>query len=218
MTSKYSINDNYFDAIDSQDKAYFLGFSYADGSLKLVDNKYKRFDLALNPKDKYIIEEFVKYTNCTFPIRDEVSKINNKSYNLCRLQIRSDGIFDGLIKQGVIVNKSYIYKYPENIPSEFIKSYMLGVFDGDGCVTGKNINIQVQVTGNQNFCEWYYNTLMFYIGIGGGVSKYSGKENVYRWRMGGFYQVEKFAKWLYKDQNLYLTRKFDKFRDSGILI
>ena len=30
---KYSVNDNYFENIDSEDKAYFLGFMMADGNL-----------------------------------------------------------------------------------------------------------------------------------------------------------------------------------------
>lgn len=30
---KYSVNDSYFENIDSEDKAYFLGFIMADGNL-----------------------------------------------------------------------------------------------------------------------------------------------------------------------------------------
>ena len=31
MKRKYNVNDNYIDIIDNQNKAYILGFLYADG-------------------------------------------------------------------------------------------------------------------------------------------------------------------------------------------
>lgn len=55
MLRKYKLNENYFDKIDIEEKAYFLGLLYADGYIfTLRSNKYVR--LQLQKIDKHILE------------------------------------------------------------------------------------------------------------------------------------------------------------------
>lgn len=49
---KYSLNESYFEKIDSEEKAYFLGFLFSDGSV----SKYS-LNLSLAEVDKEILEK-----------------------------------------------------------------------------------------------------------------------------------------------------------------
>ena len=54
---KYDVNQNYFDIIDTQNKAYFLGFLYADGNVSKDNNNIQ---IALQARDLHILESFKK--------------------------------------------------------------------------------------------------------------------------------------------------------------
>jgi len=50
---KYSLNENYFDEIDTSNKAYILGFLYADGYNNRINNTVV---LSLFKQDREILE------------------------------------------------------------------------------------------------------------------------------------------------------------------
>jgi len=52
--NKYSFNEDYFEKIDTEDKAYFLGFIVADGSVNEVR-------LNISQKEPDILYEFEKF-------------------------------------------------------------------------------------------------------------------------------------------------------------
>lgn len=54
---KYTLNENYFDIIDTPNKAYILGFLYADGSN--TESKCT-ISMSLQEEDGYILEKYVK--------------------------------------------------------------------------------------------------------------------------------------------------------------
>src|SRR6185436_15958506 len=52
---KYSLNENYFNTVDTEDKAYFLGLFYADGYNRRKDGYC---GIQLQSDDSYILEKF----------------------------------------------------------------------------------------------------------------------------------------------------------------
>ena len=64
-----TINENYFDEINSEEKAYFLGLLYADGCNHNLDKK-KKISISLQEEDKFILEQFsrIYYWRCSFTI------------------------------------------------------------------------------------------------------------------------------------------------------
>jgi len=54
---KYNLNENFFDKIDSEEKAYMLGFIYADGNNLF---KINRISIQLAKKDEDILIKFSK--------------------------------------------------------------------------------------------------------------------------------------------------------------
>ena len=127
INKKYSVYENYFEIIDSKDKAYFLGFLIADGNI--FKNKIR---ISLQEEDGYILEKFKDYIKYD-GIVHTILKGNNKKRQKC-LVITSTKISNDLINIGCIQNKSHFTFFP-NIPKEFYSHFIRGVFDGDGCIT-----------------------------------------------------------------------------------
>lgn len=122
MYRKHGFNENYFSQLKTHEQAYILGFIYADG--------YNRGDkLELDQKEERIdiLENINKALESTNPI---------KSYSpgVYRLDFNSTKLCSDLTKLGAIKNKSLTLTFPDFIPDELIPSFILGYFDGDGCV------------------------------------------------------------------------------------
>lgn len=75
---KYQVNENYFEKIDSEEKAYWLGFLYADGNVRMHKNKSGILKLKLKQSDKKHIEKFSKCLNSNYPIKSGIEIIKNK--------------------------------------------------------------------------------------------------------------------------------------------
>lgn len=92
-----------FENIDNEEKAYWLGFLYADGSVGSTDN---RVELGLSEVDKNHIEKFKQFIG----LDNKVSyRPKSKSY---RYTFKDKIFKDILIRQGCVPNKSLILKFP----------------------------------------------------------------------------------------------------------
>lgn len=65
---KYIQNDSFFEKIDNERKAYWLGFLYADGCVSEKSENNKRIIMQLHPNDRYILEQLLKDMNSNRPI------------------------------------------------------------------------------------------------------------------------------------------------------
>lgn len=123
------IKSNFFSKIDSPIKAYWLGFLFTDGS---VDH-YKttgRIRLQLQEKDLEILEKFKEDLGIDSKIIYDV----RSNSTCCSVEFVDEQIFNDLRKYGIIPNKTYmINRIPyDKIPEEYLKNFVLGLFDGDG--------------------------------------------------------------------------------------
>lgn len=199
---KSKCNDRIFDVIDTEDKAYWLGFLYADGNVHKHNNSY-RIELSLKEGDLEHIKKFKSFM-CS---ENRISyREPQKAY---RIGIGSRRIYERLIELGCIPNKSLIIKFPTNdqVPNSLLKHFIRGYFDGDGCFSLRHnvhsISPSICILGTEDFLsgiQKIYN---------GKISKKS-TENIYSLR---FRKEEalKFLKDIYTDSNIYLNRKYDRF-------
>ena len=98
-------NTKYFEMIDTEEKAYWLGFLYADGSLyKCKPNEGYRFELSLQTIDLKHIEKFAKAIDCDTKISLKTIKAKNKTYYAYRLCFYCNEFAEILIKQGCTTN------------------------------------------------------------------------------------------------------------------
>lgn len=131
MGIKYAVNENFFKKW-SPKMAYILGFLYADGSMEdasYLRGKYVR----VSSTDKENITRIKKTLDSKHTIV-EYPPLNKERKRRYLLRIGSHKLYNDLTKLGLFPKKSLTMKFP-NVPKKFISFFILGYFDGDGCVT-----------------------------------------------------------------------------------
>lgn len=203
---KYNFNEDYFEIIDTEDKAYFLGFILADGCVSSKSNCIK-----IIQKEIYILLEFKKY------IEFDGGIYTNKNRKISYITVTSSKTKKDLEKLGITPNKTMVVKYPK-IPESLQNHFMRGVFDGDGCIslrTDKRDNSQRGqfniCSGSYDFIYEYYNKLVEYAGLNGNNKIRCPKGTYYVVDWGSLSDVENIYKFLYKDAKVYLKRKKETF-------
>jgi hypothetical protein len=222
-TRKYYFNEDYFEIIDTSEKAYWLGFLYADGNVyipKINEGKTKggRIEIALKADDDYHLYNFVNCLNGNMPIKYRDITLNDNIYKSCRLQIGSMKMALDLMNHGCIPNKSLILEFPKFLSDNLLPHFIRGYIDGDGCV-GFNIyeftdSFTVSVLGTQNFL---YDLKVV---LEKNKIKCSDikpqKSKAYCLYITGRDNLVTLYNYLYTDATIFLGRKIDKFREALI--
>lgn len=215
---KYSINENYFDIIDTPNKAYILGFLYADGYNSVSKSTVT---MSLQEGDKYILEAMNKEMENTAPLRfvEQSKRLGKDSpYNyedLWQLNAFSIHMCESLEDKGVKQNKSLILTFPEWLDANLYSHFVRGCIDGDGSISYNVERNQaiVTLTSSEQFCvglKSYLNNN----GIipGGGIHDASCHNGITKvFVVGGNTQCEKFCNWIYSDADMKLERKYEKY-------
>ena len=132
----YQLNENYFETIDSREKAYFLGLLAADGCIhkSIPGKRNTRISLSLKIEDKYIIDSLAKAIDFTGNVRiTTIRKGQYAGHQYGCLLFTSDKMAADLSKYSVTNSKSSTLIYP-TIPEEFDYDFIRGYFDGNGSV------------------------------------------------------------------------------------
>jgi len=214
---KYTTNHDYFESVDSEEKAYFLGLLYADGC-NHRDKKRKGFSIGLIEEDKAILEIFKEEIKTDRPLTHYKHKnINSKPQ--FTLSVNSLKISDDLIKLGCGPRKSLTLKFPteEQVPSHLIRHFIRGHFDGDGCISHyirkkySTFTANVNITSTFDFCQSLRDIVQEQLGINFCVHKNGNRQ--YCIRTEARQSIIKFMDWLYYDSSLFLLRKYNKYMD-----
>lgn len=126
---RYTVNENYFECVDTIDKAYFLGLLYSDGYVNSGG-----FYLSLCETDLSILEVFKKTIGYSGDIKTK-SNGNEKHCIQKHLNIHSSKLAKSLISLGCVQNKTHILKYPSFLNEKLTSHFIRGYFDGDGCIS-----------------------------------------------------------------------------------
>lgn len=198
MKRVYNFNDDYFETIDTEDKAYFLGLLFADGNVYTARN---RVQITLANEDIYILNAFancIKYTGKLYIDREKYSKLILPSSKMCT----------DLTKLGCTPNKSLTLQFPTEVPSHLMHHFIRGCFDGDGHVSKKGNCFNVNFTSSKDFMDKFIELLdSLNIAHTGAKKRYKDKEH-------SAYSVyirssssPSFFKYIYNDANFLLKRK-----------
>ena len=194
-----TFNENYFDTIDTSNKAYLLGFLYADGCI----NKNNAVSFTVHQQDREILEMYIKELQAT----NEITNIKTKPH--VRISFCSKHMCDTLINMGCIHNKTYNLTFPD-ISSEYYYDFIRGFMDGDGCISTTNKNnhkyISLSFTGTKEML----NTLKELFKIDNQITFY---RNAYSLHIGKSQDVLRILSDIYNNAELYMTRKFNKYKE-----
>ena len=223
-TSRF--NEYVFDVIDTEEKAYWLGFIFADGyiasPLAKGKNKGKNvfaFSISLQIGDYNHLLKFNKFMehnkiNIHIDLKDPIRPH-------CTWNVRNKHLWETLNSYGCTPKKSLTLKFPDTKifkKPELIKHFVRGFFDGDGCLSysssgykGNFVYPRCGFTGTKDMLEnidKIFNKSSHYY-----PCKFRDREwNGITWS--NWYtnrDTVDIINFLYKDANIYLDRKYELY-------
>lgn len=213
------MNYNYFDKIDTEEKAYWLGFLFADGNISKpyrikkdgsIKNGNYRIELSLKGDDIEHLKKFAKAIGYEKELKITKASCNSTR---CRLGISNKHMWETLNTLGCVPCKSLILKFPELSVFKnkwLIYSFIRGYVDGDGCIGFKNKNhtdMQIRILGTEEFLTTLQQQLPLETD-----NKISNNRNIkvliFNSKRGAY-----VSSILYKGASIYLERKYLKYKE-----
>lgn len=216
-TIKKEFNSHYFDSIDTEEKAYWLGFICADGCVSYNKHtKSYQFKITLQQSDKDFLKKFIEAIDGNFDIKLNTTKTKfnstYKKYDICEVSFR-DKIFTSNLLKYFSTNKTEYLRIPKQIPSYLIRHFIRGFSDGDGCFY---CNIQKRDKSYEIVGKCYD----MLSDIKNEFQKNNIKSEIYRkrqtnWKI-GVYRIEdliKLKSYLYDGATIFMDRKYKKSQE-----
>lgn len=195
-------NADYFEKINNSDKAYWLGFLMADGS---IDKKGYTCTLSLSAQDKEHLQKFGDIWELKVRLDDRFDNRTEHIYHSATVNICNKKIVEDLINLGMSNNKTYRLNANVflNIDDNFKKDFIRGYFDGDGSAVGNKVSF---ASCSKDFL----------ITIGDYLTKILNIDEYYIYQNNNCYVIAwyknfnliKIYKWLYKENCTCLYRKY----------
>ena len=217
--NQVKFDEHIFDVIDTEEKAYWLGFIFADGYIASFSKEEKpryTFELCLKGDDYLHLEKFKEFIKYNGPGKVTISNVrcNNKICKRCRFSITNKFFWHSLYEKGCVPNKSLTLTFPSiNIfkDSLLIKHFIRGYFDGDGSLSFykniKSVSPNISILGTKEFLEKLSNIL--------GIPTRLSKQKRYKHNTWTLYfnkeSALKFLSNIYDDSSVYLDRKYNRY-------
>lgn len=208
---KKQIDETFFECIDTEEKAYILGFIYADGYVTGT-----KFGIKQCKKDCEILEKIKRALKSNHKIGFYINKNGYVSGNeYCSFIVDRRKMVNDLISLGVCENKSKILEFPNygQVPQELMKHFIRGYFDGDGSVYLSNEHIYSNFTGAKHMLLGIKKELNnLNLNTKASIRKYPEKD-IYDFKLGGINIMRKFYHILYDEATIFMNRKRNIFND-----
>lgn len=206
---KYTIDESYFDDINTANKSYILGLLYADGCNYPPQRRVK---IELQERDKSILEDInieIKSNKplSLIPLHDK----NPNWQNTYRLDIVNKHISETLVEKGVVQNKSLILQPPECLYNDFLRDFIRGYFDGDGHIDKYFLN----VASTLEMCEWIKKVIKDNVDVNMVIYNIQGREDSNTKLLTLYKRSDMlvFLNYLYNDSNLKIERKYMQYKE-----
>jgi predicted DNA-binding protein YlxM (UPF0122 family) len=224
VNRKFEIYENFFDVINTDEKAYFLGFLYADGNVKTNKNMVV---LALKESDREILERLNKLIHIDKPLYLDKNKRGGNRENIVGIRICNKNITNKLIQYGCHPNKTFTLSFPNFLDKKLYNSFIRGYFDGDGYIGmirdsrkdkyGVKYNKfyhKFTLTGNGLFLRAVANIFKELLNVNSSFEiRHKDRSNdIVSLTVKGNTQIERIYDFLYSDSNLFLNRKHIIFK------
>ena len=208
----YSVKEDIFQNIDTEEKAWVLGFIYADG---YIDPSRTKLKITLTEKDRDVLEKIRRILRSNSPIkRKEGRQIKGTNYfgnSTVTLMISNAQICQDLEKHGAFYKKSLKLQFPLFLEDKLIRHFIRRYFDGDGCITfGRHDFPKVSIASNEEFLERIKENLK----AKGIVSHiYASRQSkVKEIEIASHNSVKNFLDYIYQDATVFMERKYQRYK------
>lgn len=212
-----------FKTIDTEEKAYFLGFAYADGCISKKRGKGNIFRMSLADKDIiYKLQELFPFFNTdTF----DYSKYGeNRSVQYAIRKVSAE-LYEDLVLNGLLERKSG--ENAKNLKLPLLKEHLWnhfvrGVFDGDGSINiaSKRPNlrrVEICSTSKEFLSELKFLLEEHSINCPIFREKFNNKLPLYVLEWVNSNDIINLREFFYKNATIYLNRKKEKFDSFRII-
>ncbi len=196
---KWQVNHAFFDEVDSEAKAYFLGFLYADG-YNTGGNGCYNVKLALHEKDVSILEKFSAMIKSNRPL------IYSEQKRQYTLRLSSKLLSERLTELGCHRAKSFTLTFPVWLSKSLLRHFVRGYMDGDGWIAKRERWYTAGAIGSTAFIEKMSEIISRECGVDSPIKAYKTK-GISTFEISGKIRVSEFLRWLYKGATIYLDRK-----------
>jgi hypothetical protein len=203
---RYTLDATFFNVIDTEEKAYWLGFVFADGSVIRPGAGNWILRIELHRRDEGHLRKFLTALQSTVPVKP------SKDPRYCYVQICSRELCDGLKHHGCVPNKTAVHGTPI-LRKDLYRHFYRGVTDGDGSLlsyrTGTSYGWRYELVGSPTFVREFQEWLVPLALVR--FTKLASSGRVLAVRYTGSEQVERIGRLLYADSTVYLDRKYASF-------
>jgi DNA-binding transcriptional regulator WhiA len=200
---RYALNEAFFDIINTEEKAYWLGFITADGS---VNSRNNALQIVLQERDELHLLKFL----ASLQSGHRIYRIRNRTRRHVRVFIGSLHLKNALVQLGVTPNKTFTVTPCGSVPVELASHYWRGVFDGDGSIHNvkrkpgqrpawglKLVGSRAIVEGFRSFCQEFAKSR----------ANVKPQKNSFNIKFTGVELIQAILQVLYGDATVYLDRK-----------
>lgn len=217
QNATYFYNQNYFEQIDTPQKAYWLGFIAADGNLYRREGHQGLVSISISEKDIELLNNFKNELQTTKPIQIVPDKRRPETI-MATLQITGDKFFNDLLSKGVGIRKTFDMDMStifSNLPFKFYSDFILGYFDGDGSIDipqdGTISRSHIRISGPIKTLE-VFKKILTKVGISASIQVDKRKYTEPFGSLELTSTIEKYAflKYIYRNKVKCLTRKYER--------
>jgi hypothetical protein len=195
---KYTLNEDFFENIDSEEKAYLLGFIQADGCVN-----DESLIIGLAARDEGHLYKIRNILEANVPIRTYDRIVNGKVFPRSEIRIYKGKIRKNLNALGILPRKS-MTSQPIQIDEELQQHYIRGLVDGDGWITGSGSQTAIGLTGCRPIVNYF---AQFARQICGTRSLPYPNHSIWSFRVTGNAMPKKLIEKLYSGAKVALERK-----------
>jgi len=209
---KYTFNFDFFENIDTEEKAYWLGFIAADGCVQ-----GNNLTIGIQEKDEILLQTFNKHIGSNYPIKKTIPTEKHpfiKSY----LRITHPKTIKDLKKYNIVPKKTYGLRFSNNISETLHQHFLRGLFDGDGSWVIYKGRVKFSICGGDElFLQDIQNLLITHVGLHKTkICKQNKKEKSgkiscsYDLSYCGNRQIVRIYNFFYNNATVFLERKKSK--------
>lgn len=206
------LDEHYFDIIDNEHKAYFLGLIIADGNVfkdKSGSGRQASISITLDLEDSYILNIFKNDVKTTTTIGED-------GRGCGQIAVRSNIMAQSLENYGITERKSFFTYLPDGIEEKYYRHLIRGIFDGDGSF--QFITNRIKEIHSFSFCGTHrlMNDIAHKLNE---ASVLNYEPSVYDYKNRTLSEIKiqsincikSFGDWIYTDATVFLKRKKEKY-------
>jgi len=200
----YTLDETFFESIDTEAKAYWLGFAYADGGVRQMQAGNWIFRVELQRSDEGHLHKLRTALQSNAPVKPSQHGEDAAAYiDICSLTLCQD-----LIRHGCVPDKTYVGLSTPTLPPELYRHFYRGLTDGDGGLRPweKNHNWIFDTVGDPELMHDYQDWLVANAGVAKTALIFKRITATVQYTGGT--QIERIARLLYDDATVFLDRKY----------